>query len=209
MNNKNKHGLIVIATIALILTIDQVFKIWVKTNMYIGEQIEIFSWFKIYFVENNGMAFGLELGGKLFLTLFRIVAIGFIGYFLYNITKKDYPKLFLVSIAFIFAGTLGNVIDCVFYGQIFSESNTGVVAQSVSFGEGYAPLLYGKVVDMLSFPLFSGTFPSWFPKWGGESFTFFSPIFNIADSAITVGVFILLVFFRKLLSQSLDKKETK
>ncbi|MDR2951058.1 MAG: lipoprotein signal peptidase [Prevotella sp.] len=209
---KKNKGLIAIFVIILILVIDQVSKIWVKTNMSLYESIEIVSWFKIYFVENPGMAFGLELGeggsfGKLFLSLFRIVAIGFIGYYLYSLVKKGYKTGYIVCIALILAGAFGNIIDSVFYGEIFSASYAGHVASLVPLGEGYAGWLHGKVVDMLYFPLIESTFPTWVPVWGGQNFVFFSAIFNIADSAITVGIFILLIFYRKTLALSLEKKD--
>ncbi|MDR1504962.1 MAG: lipoprotein signal peptidase [Prevotella sp.] len=206
MDNKNR-GLIAILVIALIIIIDQASKIWVKTHMSLYESIEITSWFKIYFVENPGMAFGWKLGGKLFLSLFRIVAIFFIGYYLYRLVKQGYKSGYIACIALILAGAFGNIIDSVFYGEIFSASYQGHVASFVSLGEGYSSWLHGNVVDMLYFPLVNGTFPSWFPVWGGEDFIFFSPIFNIADSAITVGIFILLIFYRKTLSVSLEKKD--
>ncbi|MBK5721229.1 lipoprotein signal peptidase [Dysgonomonas sp. Marseille-P4677] len=213
MDNKNR-GLIAILVIVLVIIVDQASKIWVKTNMSLYESIEIFSWFKIYFVENPGMAFGMELGsgeskayGKLFLSLFRIVAIFFIGYYLYTLVKKKYSKGYIACIALILAGAFGNIIDSIFYGEIFSASYQGHVASLVSLGEGYSSWLHGKVVDMLYFPLINGTFPTWFPVWGGENFVFFSPIFNIADSAITVGIFLLLIFYRKTLSVSLEKKD--
>ena len=206
MGNKNR-GLIAILVIALIIIIDQASKIWVKTHMSLYESIEITSWFKIYFVENPGMAFGWKLGGKLFLSLFRIVAIFFIGYYLYRLVKQGYKSGYIACIALILAGAFGNIIDSVFYGEIFSASYQGHVASFVSFGEGYSSWLHGNVVDMLYFPLINGTFPSWFPVWGGEDFIFFSPIFNIADSAITVGICILLIFYRKTLSVSLEKKD--
>lgn len=211
---KDNRGLIAILVIVLVIVIDQVSKIWVKTNMSLYESIEVFSWFKIYFVENPGMAFGLELGsgeaksaGKLFLTLFRIVAIGFIGYYLHLLVKQGYQKGYIACIALILAGAFGNIIDSVFYGEIFSASYQGHVASFVPLGEGYSSWLHGNVVDMLYFPLIEGTFPDWFPKWGGENFIFFSPIFNIADSAITVGIALLLIFYRKTLALSLEKKE--
>lgn len=206
MDNKNK-GLVAILVIALVLIIDQASKIWVKTHMSLGEMIEITSWFKIHFIENNGMAFGLEVGGKLFLSLFRIIAIGFIGYYLYQLVKRGFKKGYIICISLILAGAFGNIIDSVFYGEIFSASYPGTVATFVPLGEGYSGWLHGKVVDMLSFPLIESTFPSWFPVWGGEDFTFFSPIFNIADSAITVGIFILLIFYRKTLAASFEKKD--
>lgn len=209
---KKNKGVVAILVIILILVIDQASKIWVKTNMSLYESIEIASWFKIYFVENPGMAFGLELGeggsfGKLFLSLFRIVAIGFIGYYLYSLVKKGYKTGYIVCIALILAGAFGNIIDSVFYGEIFSASYAGHVASLVPLGEGYAGWLHGKVVDMLYFPLIESTLPTWVPVWGGQDFVFFSAIFNIADSAITVGIFILLIFYRKTLALSLEKKD--
>lgn len=206
MEKKNK-GLVAVFVIVLILVIDQVSKIWVKTNMSLYESIEITSWFKIHFVENNGMAFGMEVIGKMFLSIFRIVAIGFIGYYLYKLVKTGYKTGYIVCISLILAGAFGNIIDSVFYGEIFSASYPGNVASLIPFGEGYSSWLHGKVVDMLYFPLFEGTFPSWVPGWGGQPFVFFSAIFNIADSAITVGIFILLIFYRKTLALSLEKKD--
>ena len=206
MEKKKQLTLISILVIVLVLIIDQASKIWVKTNMELYESIEIASWFKIYFVENNGMAFGMEVMGKMFLSLFRIIAVGFIGYYIYLLIKKGYSKGFIVCISLIWAGAFGNIIDCVLYGEIFSASYPGQVATFVPIGEGYSSWLHGKVVDMLHFPLIKSTFPSWFPVWGGENFTFFSPVFNIADSAITVGIFVLILFYRKTLSQSLEKE---
>lgn len=213
MNNRTR-GIVAILVIALVIIVDQASKIWVKTNMSLHESIEIFGWFKIFFIENPGMAFGMEFGGeesrsigKLCLSLFRIVAIGFIGYYLYTIVKKGYSKGYIACVALILAGAFGNIIDSVFYGEIFSASYAGHVASFVPIGEGYSSWLHGKVVDMLYFPLIKGSFPSWFPIWGGENFVFFSPIFNIADSAITVGIFILLIFYRKTLALSLEKKD--
>lgn len=214
-----KNGIVAIAVVALILIIDQASKIWVKTNMSLYESFEIASWFKIYFVENPGMAFGWTFGGdgesgkqlgKLFLSLFRIVAIGFIGYYLARIIKKGYALGFVICIALIWSGAFGNIIDSVFYGEIFSESYAGHVASFVSLGEGYGSWLHGRVVDMLYFPLIEGNFPSWFPgEWANSPFIFFSPIFNIADSAITMGIFLLLIFYRKELSESLEGDKNK
>lgn len=203
---KLSRGSITFIVIVLVILIDQLSKIWVKTSMALGDSIEITSWFKILFVENPGMAFGMEIGGKLFLTLFRLVAIVFIGYYLTRLVKQKYSKGFIACIALIFAGAFGNIIDCVLYGEIFSSSY-GQIANFVPIGEGYADWMHGKVVDMLYFPLIESSFPTWFPLWGGEDFTFFSPVFNIADSAITVGIFILILFYNKPLSQSFEKTE--
>jgi Lipoprotein signal peptidase len=210
MTQKLPKGTTAIIVVILVLIADQILKIWVKTNMALYEMIEITSWFKIYFVENNGMAFGIEVLGKLFLSVFRIIAVGFIGYYLYLIVKKKYATGYIVCIALILAGALGNIIDSVFYGEIFTASYPGHVASLVPFGEGYASMLHGKVVDMFYFPLIETKFPSWFPVWGGEDFVFFRPIFNLADSAITVGIILLLLFYRKTLLETMqDSKEKK
>lgn len=205
--NISKNRIITLIIILVILIIDQISKIWIKTNMHLYDSYEIAEWFKIYFIENNGMAFGWEVGGKLFLSLFRIVAIGLIAYYLHFIIKKGFNLGFIICVALIWAGAFGNIIDSVFYGAIFSESLPNQIATFVPFGEGYAGFLHGKVVDMLYFPLVESTFPDWFPVWSGEKFIFFSPVFNIADSAITVGIFALLLFYRKAFSESLEGKK--
>ena len=204
---KNK-GLLASAVILGVLIIDQISKIIVKTNMYLGEEIEIFSWFKILFVENNGMAFGMELGSKLFLTIFRIVAVILIGYYIYYIVKRDKNTKtgYLVCVSLIFAGALGNIIDCLFYGIIFNAPFPPETAVLVPTEGGYASLMYGRVVDMLYFPLLSFWWPNWIPFVGGEYFEFFRPIFNIADSAITIGIATILIFYRQSLSADKDKK---
>ena len=202
---KLPKGLVAILVVLLVIIVDQVLKIWVKTNMALYESIDITNWFKIYFVENNGMAFGIEVIGKLFLSLFRIVAVGFIGYYLYLLVKKHYPNGYIACIALILAGALGNIIDSVFYGEIFTASYPGRVASLVPFGGGYSSMLHGKVVDMFYFPLIQGVFPEWVPGWGGEDFIFFRPIFNLADAAITVGIVLLLIFYRKTLLETMQK----
>ncbi len=191
--------------IFLLLLADQVLKIWIKTHMQLHESIEITKWFYIYFTENPGMAFGIEVIGKLFLTLFRLVAVGFIGYYLYQIVKKNFKFGYIASVALIMSGALGNILDSVFYGVIFDHSY-GQLATFMPEGGGYASWLHGKVVDMFYFPLIESNFPSWIPFWGGEEFIFFRPIFNLADSAICVGVFLLLIFYRNTLSESLSKE---
>jgi signal peptidase II len=187
--------------IFFILTADQVSKFWIKTNMTLGQEFRVLGdWFIIHFTENYGMAFGLEFAGekgKLVLTLFRIVASVFIFVYLYHLVKRKEHPLMIVSISMIFAGAMGNIIDSVFYGLLFSASTFFEAAQFLPEGEGYASIFHGRVVDMLYFPLIKGTWPSWFPWWGGNDFIFFRPVFNIADSAITTGVFILLVFQKK------------
>lgn len=168
--------------------------------MFLGEEFPVLGdWFIIHFTENNGMAFGIEFAGeygKLFLTLFRIIVVTVIGIYLFRLPKKTTSKGLLVTGALIFAGAVGNIIDSVFYGVVFDESYNQVATFLPESG-GYAPLLYGKVVDMLYFPLMDGFFPDWLPIWGGQHFLFFRPVFNIADSAITVGIFSLLIFQRK------------
>ena len=201
--DKQPHqGRLAAAIIVVVLIIDQIIKILVKTNMSIGEQIRITDWFYILFVENNGMAFGMEIISKLFLSIFRIVAIGFFVWYLCKIVNKGFPKGYIVTIAFVIAGAAGNLIDCILYGQIFSESTMGPngVAHFTSFGEGYAPILYGKVVDMFYFPLW--TWPDWLPWIGGN--IFFSPIFNFADSCITCGIIVLMLFYSRYVNMGLN-----
>ncbi len=187
--------------VILVLLIDQVVKIWIKTHMTIGESIPVFGdWFKIYFIENNGMAFGMQFGGdagKLLLSLFRIVLIGAILFYIRKLLKENTPTGVLVGVSLILIGAVGNVIDSMFYGLIFNESTFTTVATLFPEGGGYSTFLHGKVVDMLYFPIIDTTLPSWVPFWGGEPFVFFRPIFNIADSCITIGVAYLLLFQRK------------
>ena len=184
--------------ILLVLLFDQCVKFWVKTTMYLGQEFHVAgNWFIIHFTENNGMAFGMELlegpVGKLFLSLFRIFAVIGIGFYLFTLVKrKSNPKLIL-SMSLIFAGAMGNILDSIFYGKIFSSSEYQV-AQLFPAEGGYAGFLHGKVVDMFYFPIVEGHFPSWFPLWGGEDFVFFRPVFNVADSSITIGVFLILIF---------------
>lgn len=187
--------------IFIVLLIDQCVKIAVKTNMYLGECIDVTGWFKIAFIENNGAAFGMELGSKLFLTIFRIIASGVLGYALWHICRRpQYSMGFIACVALIEAGAIGNIIDCLFYGLIFNAPIPPEVATLFPEGGGYAPFFYGRVVDMLYFPLFSFYWPDWMPIVGGEYFEFFRPIFNIADSAICVGVAIILLFYHKQLT---------
>ncbi len=179
------------------IVIDQVIKIAVKLNMYLHESFSVCGdWFYIYFTENRGMAFGMEIGGKLFLTSFRLVAVTLLIYYLYRIVRnRTFPIGYVVSVALVFAGAMGNIIDSLFYGEIFTHS-FGRVASLVPFGEGYGDFMYGNVVDMFYFPLFSFDWPSWLPFIGGEHFIFFSPIFNFADACISCSIVVILLFYR-------------
>lgn len=203
MKGKKAWGAVVV--ILLLLFLDQASKIWVKTHMQLHESIEIFSWFQLYFTENPGMAFGMEFFNKLVLSVFRIVAVIAIAYYLIRLVRRNYSFGFIACVALVFAGALGNIIDSVFYGVIFDHSY-GQVSTFMPADGGYASLLHGKVVDMLYFPLIRTTFPDWFPIWGGEEFIFFRPIFNLADSSICVGGAILLLFYHRTLSKSLSTK---
>lgn len=202
MDKVKRNGWIALSTIFSVLLIDQLIKIWDKTSMYWHESIRVTDWCYIFFTENNGMAFGMEIIGKLFLTSFRIVAVALIGYYLYRFIKLGLKTGFIVCISLILTGALGNIIDCVFYGVLFSESTPGQIASFLPKGGGYAPMLYGKVVDMFYFPLIETTWPSWMPIVGGENFIFFSPIFNFADAAISCGIFALFIFYSKYLGES-------
>lgn len=208
----NKKGWLAALIVVLVIVIDQVMKISVKTGMGLYDRIHITDWFYIYFTENNGMAFGMEIFGKLFLTVFRIVAVIGIGWYLSKLVKvKEGVKTgYIVCLSFILAGALGNIIDCVLYGEIFSASRPGTIASFVPLGEGYAQWMHGKVVDMLYFPLIDTYWPEWMPFVGGEHFIFFSPIFNFADAAISCGIIALLLFYSGCLSKdylSLARKQ--
>ncbi len=187
----------IVMTVAILL-IDQILKMWVKTHMTLHETIEITSWFKICFVENNGMAYGMELGSKLLLSIFRITLTLFLIYYLARQIKNGkQSRGFLLCLTMITAGALGNIIDGMLYGLIFNASSPYYVSYFVPLGEGYAPFLMGKVVDMFYFPLIVSTYPEWVPVVGGDPYVFFSPVFNFADSCICVGVALLLLFYRK------------
>lgn len=200
-----------ILLILLILIIDQVSKIYIKTNFRLQESVEVFSWFQILFVENDGMAWGAKLSdlftfmsdrtAKVILTLFRVVAVCGIGYWLWSAISKHATRTLIIAVCLILAGALGNIIDSVFYGLLFNNSY-GQVATFLPEGGGYDTLLHGKVVDMLHFPLWSGNFPEWLPFWGGDAFTFFQPVFNIADVAISTGVGVLILFNKRAFQPS-------
>jgi len=195
--------------IFIILIFDQALKIYIKTSMSLGDEIVVFKdWFILHFVENNGMAFGFEFAGeygKMFLSVFRILAVVAIGWYLFKLTKKDeIPFGFIVSISLIFAGAVGNIIDSLFYGLIFNHSY-GQVSSIFPEGGGYAGFLHGKVVDMFYFPLINGQYPNWVPVVGGNEFIFFRPVFNIADSSITIGIFSILIFYRKYFNKVEEK----
>jgi signal peptidase II len=196
----------------IIIAADQTLKFWIKTHMMLGEEIHIFgNWFIIHFVENNGMAFGFELSGnygKMVLSIFRVIAVFAIGWFLIKLSKKEVPRGFMVSLALIFAGAIGNIIDSVFYGVLFDQSY-GQYAEFLPAGGGYARLLHGKVVDMFYFPIINIHYPGWFPIWGGEELIFFRPVFNIADSSITVGIFSILIFYKNFFNELSFKKVVK
>ena len=206
-NNKTFKAWIAIAIVIAILLIDQIIKIEVKTNMTLGEAKRVTDWFYIEFIENNGMAYGMKFINKLVLSLFRLFAIGFIGYYLAKIIKKDVAPLgYIVLIAMVLAGAAGNLIDCLFYGLIFDASTPFTVSQFVPFGEGYSSFLHGKVVDMFYFPIVQTTWPEWVPYFGGSEYVFFSPVFNFADACISVGVVALLLFYRKHLEVLFSNK---
>ncbi len=210
-----KKSVIVTLVILLVLVLDQWLKIWVKLNMPYGSSDPILglSWAQLHFVENNGMAFGLSYGGvvgKFVLSTFRIAMVGVLIYILRALIKSKESLSLLISFSLIIAGAMGNIIDSMFYGLIFSESvyHSGSLAEFMPEGGGYAPFLQGRVVDMFSFPLFSGTYPDWIPFVGGTDFTFFSFIFNVADAAISVGVASIILFHRSFFKQDKSEKAT-
>ena len=190
-------GRIACLLVVILLIIDQIIKITVKTHMCLGESIRITDWFFINFIENNGMAFGMTFFNKLVLSLFRLVAISAIGYYIYKVICGEHRRGYVIVLAIIMAGALGNMFDSMFYGLIFNASSPFYVSYIVPFGSGYSSFLQGKVVDMFYFPLIVSTWPDWMPFWGGEEFIFFSPVFNFADACVSVGIVILFLFYRK------------
>lgn len=203
----------------LILLVDQVFKIYIKTNYYMGQETVLFEslpWFRLHFVENEGMAYGWKFGGswgKIALTTFRLVAVAIGTFYLLSIIKKKFHTGYIVCVTFIYAGAIGNLVDSLFYGMVFELSD--VYQQNLAkgfwregFTVGYESFLHGRVVDMLYFPIIeNGRFPDWFPVWGGESFEFFRPVFNIADTAISGGVFALILFQNRFFPEVKENKE--
>lgn len=205
-----KRTIIATGVIFLVLLFDQLLKFYMKTTFPMGGGFDLFGldWAKLHFVENKGMAFGMELGGqygKLALTLFRIIAVGVIGYYLYTLIREKANIGLIISIALVSAGAMGNIIDSVFYGVFFSESTFTRVAEFMPEKGGYASWMHGHVVDMLYFPMASGHWPDWMPIIGGKYYHFFRPVFNIADTAITCGVLSILIFQRRIFSHQEDK----
>ena len=196
--SRARNSLIILLSI---LIVDQVSKILVKTNMTLHESIEIFSWFKIMFIENNGMAYGMELGSKLMLSIMRFVLIAILVQYVLRELRNNSRWGYIVCLVMIVAGAVGNMIDGMFYGVVFDASTPYTVSTFVEPGEGYSSFLYGKVVDMLYFPIIDTVLPDWVPFYGGEPYVFFSPVFNIADSSISVAVALLLLFYRKECSE--------
>ena len=205
-------GRVAVLVILAILLIDQAIKIWVKTSMTLHESIHITDWFYIAFIENNGMAFGMQLGSKIILSLFRVVAIALLGYYIWQQVHRQAKTGYIILLSMVLAGAAGNLIDCMFYGLVFNASSPYYLSYFVPFGTGYAPFLMGKVVDMFYFPLIESDWPQWVPFVGGDHFVFFSPVFNFADSCISVSVVWLLLFYRKeistiSLSKNLEQSE--
>mgnify|MGYP005963055425 FL=1 len=203
MKSMFTQGRLAALIVLVVLVIDQVIKICVKTGMNLHESIHVTDWFYIYFTENNGMAFGMEIIGKLFLSLFRIVAVVLIAWYLTRVVKQK-PRVkngYIVCLSLILAGAVGNIIDCVFYGEFFSASTHTDIATWVPMGQGYADWLHGRVVDMFYFPIIDTYWPDWMPFVGGEHFIFFSPIFNFADAAISCGIIALLLFYSRYLNE--------
>lgn len=193
-------GWVALIAVVLILVVDQIIKIEVKTSMFLHESIRVTDWFYITFVENNGMAYGMTFINKLVLTFFRMAAIAVIAVYLYRQVSKNARWVYVVCLALVLAGATGNLIDCIAYGQVFTASTSDTIAHFVPWGQGYEEIFRGRVVDMLYFPLFETDLPQWLPIWGGEHYIFFSPVFNFADSCITTGVIALLLFCRKELA---------
>lgn len=204
---KQHKGLLALIIILVVIIIDQAVKIYVKTHFYYGESVTVFPWFRILFIENNGMAFGMELGSKIFLSLLRIAVVAAVIWWICRIRKRSELKTgFMVCLSLIVAGAAGNILDSIFYGVIFNDPLPPEIAQMFPAGGGYAPVLEGRVVDMLYFPLFSFYWPDFLPIIGGERFLFFQPVFNIADAAISVGIIALILFYSGQLNAMMRKE---
>lgn len=201
MQRKKSQALMVVLLVPLILVVDQAIKIAVKTSMYMHESRRVTDWFYILFTENRGMAFGIELFDKLFLTSFRIVAVVALTWYIVRRIRQGVQWGFLVCLTLILAGAAGNIFDCLFYGMVFNDPVPPQVAHFVPWGTGYAPVMMGRVVDMFYFPLVEWDWPSWLPFWGGEHFIFFSPIFNFADACISCGCIAMILFYYKLIRE--------
>lgn len=197
------------ALIVLVIVADQALKVWVKTHFYLNEDLEIMPWFHLHFVQNNGMAFGLDFLNKLVLTFLRMGLFGFLIWYLHRLSRLGRaPWGYLVSVALIAAGAFGNIVDCVAYGEIFTNPMPPHVAHMVPWGEGYGGMFQGLVVDMFYFPLFSFTWPEWLPLLGGHTFSFFDPVFNIADVAISVGMIAIVLFYFNYMEHSLEDEKS-
>ncbi len=199
LKRHKRSGFLALAVVLLILAVDQTVKMTVKTHMRLGDSIEITRWFYITFIENNGMAYGMSFIYKPLLTVFRILAVSVIGFYTYRVVRREHSTGYVACLAMIVAGAAGNIFDCFFYGQIFTVSSPWLISEFVPFGQGYAPVLQGRVVDMFYFPLIVTSWPDWVPVWGGRSFVFFSPVFNFADACISVGVVLVIIFYRRQL----------
>lgn len=207
IRRRRLQALLVASIFIGFLVIDQVVKIWVKTHMAVHDSIHVTDWFYISFIENNGMAFGMELFDKLFLTGFRLLATAAVAVYISRLIRRDVSWGFLICLAFIMTGAAGNIIDCVFYGLIFNDPQWPDVAQLVPFGQGYSTWFRGRVVDMFYFPITQWTWPSWIPVIGGKDYVFFSYIFNVADACISCGVVSMLLFCRRTLAREFSDGE--
>jgi signal peptidase II len=213
MPTKNRSTLLAWTAWSIIIAViaaDQVLKVWIKTHFYINEDYEITSWFHLHFVQNNGMAFGLDFLNKHVLTFLRLGLFGFLVWYIRQLCRRAWlPMGYMVSIALIAAGAFGNIIDCVCYGEIFTNPYPPMTAEFVPWGDGYGGIFQGLVVDMLYFPLFSFTWPAWLPVIGGKVFSFFDPVFNIADVAISVGMISIVLFYFNMMEHSLEDEKPR
>ncbi len=206
-DKKTNKGLIAVLTITAVIVLDQIIKIAVKTGMTLRESIHIADWFQIFFIENRGIAWGVEFMPQMLLTIFRICVSLVMCYMLYRLVKSKAKTGFIICVSLILGGAFGNIIDNIFYGAIFTESTTATKAVFTAFGEGYGGFFHGKVVDMFYFPLFEATWPQWVPFWGGQSFVFFNAVFNLADAAISCGVIAIILFYAKYLNSLMNEKK--